>query len=228
MATKTLWALPKEMKVEPDSLELKLEFYRQSIVMHCYEDNKPTTVRLVDARDITAALAKEMNFCSGLLPPNTLFWRNAARGTVTAIYQEPKKRKIALQSDFDKPPVRFTLPLPGFIFLCIAGQSPWVYAVKRRPTKESDLVYHPPLSNVFDSGRSCPGSQKYPANPLEIIDGFFISFFSKSEADKKSRRHPKDITQLWPELDGQAEFPLDDLIQQCTLKDLMTMPMERY
>jgi hypothetical protein len=100
--------------------------------------------------------------------------------------------------------------------------------VKRRPSKETDPVYRPPLSNVFDSGRSCPGSQKYPTNPLEIIDTFFISFFSRSESDGKSTKHKNDVTKLWAELDGKDEFPNDDLVAHGSIKDLMTMPMGSY
>ncbi len=192
--------------------------------MHSYD---PRSVRMVSGQDVAAALARELSFSTGMLPPNTIFWRNTNRGTVTAIYQEPRKRKLALNS-FDKALVRYIVPLPGLIFLCLPGQSPWVYAVKRRPSKETDQVYRPPLSNVFDSGRSCPGSQKYPTNPLEIIDTFFISFFSHSEADGKSTRYKNDITKLWAELDGKDEFPNDDLVAHGSIKDLMTMPMEAY
>lgn len=37
----------------------------------------------------------------------------------------------------------------------------------------------------------------------------------------KSRRHPEDVGRLWAELDGRAEFPLDDLEPQLRVADAM-------
>jgi len=99
------------------------------------------TTKQVDAMDVAHALASDLSFGSGLLPPDTLWWQNTRSGPVFALYAEPKVWKLALQEDIKKTPQRYTIPLPGLIFLCTPGQAPWVYAVKRRPIKETDIVY---------------------------------------------------------------------------------------
>jgi hypothetical protein len=111
------------------------------------------TTKQVDAMEVAHALANDLSFGSGLLPSDTLWWQNTRSGPVFALYVEPKIWKLALQEDIKKPPQRFNIPLPGLIFLCLPGQAPWVYAVKKRPTKETDIVYRAPLANIFNTQR---------------------------------------------------------------------------
>jgi hypothetical protein len=184
------------------------------------------TTKQVDAMDVAHALASDLSFGSGLLPPDTLWWQNTRSGPVFALYIEPKIWKLALQEHIKKPPQRFTIPLPGLIFLCTPGQAPWVYAVKKRPTKETDIVYRAPLANIFSNGRSCPGSHQYPIKVGDIVPSFFISFFSATaDLAHRSQKYPKNVLQLWKYLDGKKKFPNDDLIEHGTIADLMTMEM---
>jgi hypothetical protein len=144
--------------------------------------------------DVAHALASDLSFGSGLLPPDTLWWQNTRGGPVFALYVEPKIWKLALQEDIKKPPQRFTLPLPGLIFLCTPGQAPWVYAVKKRPTRETDTVYRAPLANIFSNGRSCPGSHQYPTRINEVVQSFFVSFFSATaDLSHRSKKYPKNV-----------------------------------
>ena len=193
--------------------------------MTCWEGETVET-KIVSANDIAMALANELSYNTGLLPENTLWWRNTRGGPVYAIYDPPNIRVLALQEDINKPAKRFKLPLPGFIFLASPGKAPWVYAVKKRPTKETDLVYHAPLLNIYANGRSCPGSNKYPVRVNETIESFWLSFFSDA-ADRQNRsiQFPKNIIGLWQLLNSKKEFPVDDMIQLGTVHDLMTMGM---
>jgi len=111
--------------------------------------------------DVAHALASDLSFGSGLLPPDTLWWQIPGWPGVRAL-REPKIWKLALQEDIKKPPQRFTIPLPRADLSLHAGQAPWVYAVKKRPAKETDVVYRAPLANIFNNGRSCPAVINIP------------------------------------------------------------------
>lgn len=217
------WAIPKELGIPADPLRARLDIHYQAAVITLFKDDVVLT-KLVDIIDVAHALAGEMNFHSGLLPEHTLWWANTRGGPVTAIYVEPKVRRLTLQVDMKKVPERFTVPLPGLIFLCSPGKTPWVYAVKKKPTKVTDMVYNAPLANIFANGRSCPGSNDYPMRVGDIVEWFFVSFFTRAaNLDKRSKRYPNDILQLWKFLDGKKKFPDDDLVELCKLQDIMAL-----
>ncbi|MBA7689612.1 hypothetical protein ES703_98120 [subsurface metagenome] len=141
-----------------------------------------------------------------------------------ALYVEPKVRKVALQETATGPPRRFTIPLPGFIFLCSPGRPPWVYAVKKKPTKETDIVYKAPLCNIFENGLTCPGNHRYPTRVADIVQSFFMSFFTTTANLKdRSLSFPNNIVRLWESLDKKHKFPMQDLVKHGTIKDLMNM-----
>jgi hypothetical protein len=79
--------------------------------------------------------------------------------------------------------------------------------------------------NVFRTGRICTGTHSFPDDADRVPDAFFESFFSRTgdTAGGKSRRHPEDVGELWAELDGQLEFPCDDLIPRLTVADAIRL-----
>ncbi|MCK4265910.1 MAG: hypothetical protein KAX31_01420 [Thermoplasmata archaeon] len=192
-----------------------------------YFEGETVTSKEVDAMDIAHSLAAELSFGSGLLPDRALWWLNTRSGPVVAIYVEPQVRQVALQEDISKPPRRFKIPLPGLIFLCRPGSPPWVYAVKRKPTKETDIVYKAPLANIFANGRNCPGTHKFPARVGDVVQSFFISFFTAT-ADLRNRsvKFPGNVIHLWEFLDGKKKYPMDDLVRHGTIFDLLNMGMD--
>lgn len=217
------WAVPPELGVPTDPLRCRLDFHHQAVVMTLFEGETITT-KLVSAMDVAHALASDLSFGTGLLPPGTIWWENTRGGPVFALYVEPKVRKLALQELAGKPPRRFTIPLPGFIFLCSPGQPPWVYAVKKKPTKETDIVYRAPLANIFANGRSCPDNHRYPVRVADIVQSFFMSFFSATaDLRNRSQAFPGNIIQLWEYLDKKKTFPKEDLVKHGTVRDLMAM-----
>lgn len=217
------WAVAESLKVPPDELRCRLDFHHQAVVMTLFDGDLVDT-KIVSALDVSHALASELTFGTGLLPSNTLWWSNTRRGPIFALYEEPKIRKCALLEDATKPPRRFTLPMPGFIFLCTPGQTPWVFAVKKRPTKETDAVFKAPLCNILDNGRSCPGTHKYPNRVADIPNSFFTAFYTATaELKDRSNMFPNNIVGLWEHLDNKKRFPRGDLVKLGTVRDLMMM-----
>jgi len=219
------WAVSDELGVPPDKLRARLDFYHQAVVLNIYDEEVATT-RLVSAMDVAHALSNDLAFGTGLLPPGTVWWRNTRGGPVYAIYVEPKIWKIALQLNIKKPPRRLNLPLPGLIFLATPGRAPWVFAVKKKPTKDTDVVYNAPLCNIHEDGRSCAGTNQYPTRAADIVHSFFTSFFTATAGLRnRSMKYPVNIVQLWDFLDNKKHFPVRDLVRIGTIKDLMNMEM---
>ncbi|GAH85367.1 unnamed protein product, partial [marine sediment metagenome] len=79
-----------------------------------------------------------------------------------------------------------------------------------------------PLCNIYADGRTCPGNHRYPTRVADIVESFFISFFS-SAADVRNRsvKFPNNIILLWEYLDKKKTFPKDDLVRHGRVKDLM-------
>lgn len=182
--------------------------------MHDYADGVVHT-RLVSASDVAHALAREVDLTSGLLPPETLWWANTAEGVRVAVWRAPRVWTVRLRERYDAPPRRLRLPMPGLVFVCLAGaHAPYVFAAKARPKSPDDELYHCPTYNVFATSRVCTGSHAFPSNPARVPEEFFRSFFSATvdTAKGKSRRHPGDIGGLWSELRGKTAYPLDDLV----------------
>ncbi len=221
------WAVPKELGIPPDPLRLRLDFFHQSTIMTYFRGDTVVTTQ-VDAMDVAHALASDLSFGTGLLPPRTLWWQNTKGGAVFALYVDPRVRILALQESMDKPPRRYTIPLPGFIFLCSPGQAPWVFAVKKKPTKDTDIVYKAPLCNIFANGLTCPGNHRYPISVADIPESFFVSYFTATaNLGGRSLRFPDNILRLWKHLDKKKRFPMEDLVEHCSLKDLMIMEVNK-
>ena len=219
------WAVPEELGIPPDALRLRLDFYHQAVEMTIFEDDTVTS-RVVSAMDVAHALSSELSFGSGLLPPNALWWRSTRSGQVVAIYEAPRTRILTLQTDVNNRPKRYAVPLPGLIFICKPSTPPWVYAVKRKPTKETDIIYAAPLANLFADGRSCPGSHEYPNRVADMVESFFTSWFSPTAAlHDRSKKFQQNVLLLWAFLDKKKRFPMDDLVKLGTVRDLLNMQM---
>jgi PRTRC genetic system protein B len=214
------WALPEGLDVPPDVIKARLDFYRDSIIFYLLDKGVIYT-KVVSAQDVTMALLQEVPMSSGLLPPNTLWWKQDREGAVVALWRSPRVWAVALQLEAFKPPKRFKLPMPGLIFLCSPGRPPSVYAAKRRPKDIKQVIYHAPLFNLFQDGRTCPGTHKFPANVSEIPESFFTSFFTREAlSNGRSHKYPNDLLRLWEELDRQTKYPLNDLVPMGKVEDI--------
>ena len=219
------WAVPKDLGIPPDPLRLRLDFHHQATMMTLFKDGG-AVAKQVSALDVAHALASDLTFSTGLLPPGTIWWQNTRDGPVFALYVEPKVWRLTMQIDINKKPNRYTVPLPGLIFLCTPGQPPWVYAVKKKPTKLIDIVYRAPLANIFSNGRSCPGSHKFPTRVADMVKSFFDSWFSPTaDLTNRSVKFPNNVLDLWKFLDGKKRFPMEDMIKHGIIADLMNTPV---
>ncbi|MBA7630917.1 hypothetical protein ES703_38443 [subsurface metagenome] len=215
------WALPESLEVPQDELKVRLDFYGNTVVLHSLDGGIITT-RMVDARQVAMALLQGIPMNSGLLPEGVLWWSQRGSAAEVALWRPPQVWPAALQAEAFKPPVRYRLPMPGLIFICRPGSPPRVYAAKKRPTHVEDNLYHAPLFNVFNDGRTCAGTHNYPENPAEVPDSFFTSFFTPTADWRgRSKKYPNDLRHLWDELNGKRRYPLRDLVFCAKVKEVI-------
>jgi hypothetical protein len=219
------WTVPDELKVPPDTLRARIDFFHQSIRLTVIGQDI-SKVKMVSAADIARILAENLSFGSGLIPEGTLWYCNTHSGPLYALYEKPRVWPAVLATGIDEEARHYKLPMPGLIFLCSPGIAPWVFAVKRKPLKETDEVFHAPLSNIHQNGRSCGGTHQYPGSVSKIPASFFEAFFTSSASVRdRSIRHPGNILGLWDEIDGLKKYPMEDLVHFGTIKDLLNMEM---
>ena len=213
----TQWSLPGPADVSRDTLRVQLEVYDETILLRGFE-NDSAWVRIVSVDGIANALTRHLGFSSGLLPEDALWWNQGETGQVVGLWRPPTVWPVALQREAFKPPARLRLPMPGLVFVCSPGRAPWVYAARSRPTDPEQQLFRAPAFNVFGDGRVCPGSHRFPEEVGLIPESFFQSFFSLTgDSRNRSKKHAENLQALWEELDGKTEYPMEDLVPQCTV-----------
>ncbi len=219
----TGWSLPGVDDAPRDDLKMQLEVYEETLLLRCFETGS-AWVRTVSADGIASALTQHLGFSSGLLPADALWWNQGETGQVVGLWRPPQVWPIALQREAFKPPARLRIPMPGLLFVCSPGRAPWVYAATERPSDPEQQLYRMPAFNVFRDGRTCPGSHRYPDEVGLIPESFFQSFFSLTgDSHERSKKHPDNLQTLWEELDGTSEYPMEDLVPQCTVAHVMAV-----
>ena len=211
-------------KIPRDTLRARLDVYEETAILRTFMGDL-TTTRVVSADDIANAFTARLDFSSGLLPERCLWWKRRAGGDrLVAVWRDPQVWSVALQTKPFEPPRRLSLPMPGLLFVCSPHRTPHIFAAPERPTSERDELYKAPCFNVFADGRVCPGTHKFPQDPGEIPESFFTSFFSQTgQYEKRSKRHPDKLVDLWDELDGTSVYPMNDLVQQGTVANAISI-----
>lgn len=209
-------------KVPRDNLKCQIEIYEESTRIRFYEGELQTT-KVVSPDEIAQAFTARLDFNSGLLPENTLWWKRRAGGDmIVGIWRDPQVWKVAVHVKQFEPPMRLEIPMPGLVFVCTPARTPHVYAAKERPKVDNAQLYHAPCFNVFRDGRVCPGSHQFPAYPGDIPESFFLSFFSQTgDWRGRSKCYPDNLHQHWLDLHGLTEYPMDDLEPIKELKSVL-------
>lgn len=219
---------------------LRLDFYPTAVLMTQWKKQQndhgsptdarlltPTTTYPVSIHDIATACTN-IDFSSGFLPANTLFWQQRANTIRLGVYIPARRWQLQTAER------SYHLPLPPLIFVG-AGTSYHIFAVKKKPAlslpkgplDQHAPLFHTPCPNVYSNGRVCAGSTPFPTCTAQTIHHALTLFmegshFNADLSNNKCRRHPHDVRQLWQELDGKKRFPLGQLIpMRCTLSDLL-------
>ncbi len=198
---------------------LRLDFYNTAVIMNQWEEDGRITAYPVSIHDVVSACT-HINLNSGLLPPNTLFWKQQANQISLGIYVPARRWRVQTAER------SYHLPMPPFVFVG-DGSAYKIFAVKKRPSNEHDVLYPVPCPNVHTSGGICQGNAPFPTCSPRNMQTALTLFMEGSQFNAdlsvgKCKSYPDDVRQLWDELNGRKRFPLSELIA-CgrTVRDLL-------
>lgn len=205
---------------------MQLQFFDSAIRLDVL-DGEIRETRLVSPLDVSRALASTISMETGLLPPDVVWWGNNRNGPLWAFWEPPQTRKVALQLKAFEAPERMELAFPGALFFCKPNAPPWLWACPKRPENLEQPIFHFPAYNIFGSGRTCPGSHKYPPDVGLIPADFFMSFFTPAgDIMGRSKKHPENLSAMWREQIGQPAYPLGDLERAGTVREAIESAFE--
>ena len=219
----TQWSLPGPADMPRDELQIQLEVYKETILLRGFE-NDSTWVRTVSADAIANVFTQHLGFSSGLLPQEALWWNQGETGQVVALWRPPQVWSVALQREAFKPPPGSGCPCRGWSSSARRAARPGSTPQLSRPTDPEQHLFRAPAFNVFRDGRVCPGSHRFPEEVGLIPESFFQSYFSLTgDSRDRSKKHADNLQALWEEIDGQTEYPVEDLVPQCTVGQAMAV-----
>ena len=203
---------------------LRLDFYSSAVLMSRWEEDGRTVTYPVSVHDVVSACTN-VEVSSGLLPANTLFWKQRANQAVLGIYVPARRWQVQCETANSSENQSYHLPMPPFVFVG-SGTVYQIFAVKKRPKVNSEQrrrniptrLYHAPCPNVHSNGSICQGNTSFPiCSPQTVHQALQLfmesSLFNADLASGKCQSYPDDVRELWKELDGRKRFPVRELVQ---------------
>jgi PRTRC genetic system protein B len=185
------------------------------------EDGRSSTYP-VSVHDVVSACTR-VEMSSGLLPANTLFWKQRANQAVIGIYVPARRWQVQCETANDSEVQGYQLPMPPFVFVG-SGTAYQIFAVKRRPKVDvgqgqrnrQTRLFHAPCPNVHNSGSICQGNTPFPICSPETVHRtlqLFMegSLFNADLSNGKCQSYSDHVRRLWAELDGRKRFPVSEL-----------------
>ncbi|MCI0580180.1 MAG: prokaryotic E2 ligase family D protein [Chloroflexi bacterium] len=209
----------------PHTPRLRLDFYQTDVLMSRWEEDGRVTTYPVAIHDVVSACAR-VELGSGLLPPGVLFWKQQAGQLALGLHVPARRWRVQCDAPGGQGVKSYHVPMPPLVFAG-RGMSYHVFAVKKRPEREGDRLYHAPCPNVQGYGAICPGNTPFPVcSPQSIQTALRLfmegSLFDAHLSGGKCRRYPDDVRRLWLELEGKKSFPLAELVATGrTLRELL-------
>lgn len=207
------------------SPRLRLDFYATTVLMSRWETDSRIVAHPVSVHDVVAACA-DIELSSGLLPPNTLFWKQQGNRQAIGIYVPARRWQAQVESAGGEEERGYHIPMPPLVFVG-SGNVYQIYAVKRRPQDDREPLHCAPCSNVHQHGAVCFGDTPFPLCSPQTIEAalrLFMenSLFNGDLSQGKCRRYPDDVRKLWAALEGKKRFPLSELVScGMVLRDLL-------
>ncbi len=199
---------------------LILSFYSFGVMLH-KRDGDRVSEHPVDPAQVALALSAKVRFDTGLLSDNTLLVRQEGVKKIVVEYRPPQKTGLYL----DGSETALRVPLPGLLLIRVTAEDKnpqyGVYAVKKRPIKLDEPLFHAPLPNVFSSGNICWGTvQRVTDTALQsttLAEDWAVllgSRFNDHGVGGKSKSHSSDIRQMLITLEKRKAraYPKSDLL----------------
>jgi PRTRC genetic system protein B len=207
------------------SPRLRLDFYQTAVLLSRWEENGRIIAHPVSAHDVVSACVN-IALGSGLLPPNTLFWKQQANRPLIGIYVPARRWRMRVDSANRDGARTYHIPSPPLVFVG-SDNAYQIFAVKRRPRDAHERLYHAPCPNVHHHGGICSGNTPFPVclpQTIKAALSIFMenSLFNGDLSRGKCHRYPDDVRELWAALEGKKRFPLSELVSlKRVLRDLL-------
>ena len=204
---------------------LRLDFYSTAVLLSRWEEDGRIIAHPVSVHDVVSACSN-IGLSSGLLPPNTLFWKQQASRLVIGIYVPARRWRTQVEPATGDKSQTCHIPMPPLVFVG-SGNAYQIYAVKRRPRDGHERLYHAPCPNVHYHGGICSGNTPFPICSPQTIEAALSLFmenslFNGDLSRGKCHRYPDDVRELWVKLEGKKRFPLSELVGcKRVLRDLL-------
>ena len=219
----TRWSLPGGTDLPMDELKVQLEVYNETILLRGFE-SETTWVRTVSADEIANVFTRHLGFASGCCHTMPSGGTRARPDRWWPSGGPRRSGRWPCNGRRSSHPHGSGFPCRGWSSSARRGRAPWVYAGMGRPTDPEQHLFRALAFNVFRDGRVCPGSHRFREELGLIPEGFFQSFFSLTgDTRDSSKKHPDNLIALWEEIDGKTEYPMEDLVPQCTVAHAMAV-----
>jgi PRTRC genetic system protein B len=200
---------------QPTPPRLRLDFYPTAVMLSRWEEDGRIIAYPISVHDVVSACTN-IGLSSGLLPSNTLFWKQQGDRPEIGIYVPARRWQMQVDSAGGEDARTYHIPMPPLVFVG-RGNAYQIYAVKRRPRDEHERLYHAPCPNVHHHGGICPGNTPFPGCSPQTIEAALSLFMENSRFNGdlgrgKCCRYPDDVQQLWAMLEGRKRFPLAELV----------------
>lgn len=189
--------------IKKQKLLCRLDFFEESIFLTQFGDDRKCQYE-VSADDIER-LFSGVEFSTGILPTNTIFYSSKNNIEKIIILRAGGKRKIVLN---DK---EITIPIPDHIFFG-KGTEYKIFAIDIK----TSILYQIPLPNVYNTGIICHGNAKFtkctPKSINQNYETFWTSGFNEDLQENRIKGD-KDLIDVLFSLSGKKIFPKKMLLK---------------
>ena len=167
-------------------LKSVIAVYNDFTLFHKYENGvlgPGTNIRMRNIKSIFkhTMLEKNQSFMSfkSIIPENILSF-DPIDGNVM-FYTKPEMQTLFFSKDLNldvKPTDKFKMP---FLLWNYKNENLQIFALKRKPTKDTDDLYNAPFMNVSSNGSVCMGNVKYGQETKyfeDLIDDIVFKFYN--------------------------------------------------
>ena len=199
--------------IEHSTFDLALLFTGGQYILYSRE-GRELRPKGITAQTLRLAFVEEP-VDSGWLPEGVVRSGTGPAGPFVVKYVSPRCHTLSLVTPRGDAPQAVRVPLPALVFVGLqATYSVW--ALREEAFSPTAELYRAPLSNVYEDGRICFGSNRPPDVSSQTIGEawrlFIESPFNADLAGNKSAQHPGDVRAQLQALVDAERYPVDDLV----------------
>lgn len=216
------------MDTQNSEMIVKLNSTNAEAIVTLKHSNGTVVEKCISVEDLMSQLAARHSMSTGILPPNTRFFKGDHNHYVIVLESPAKLRTFSIysgaiaSSQANYQPRKLTIPFPNCVLVCKVSnkriRNVWVFSSVNKISTLNDGLCCFPFGNIYEDGHVCWGSgNTLPEinSPLDLVAVsalFFDSPFNGDLTHRKLFNSPTDvlINNFWElvnYLDGKTFFP---------------------